>query len=389
MRRRFRGTERSGVDVQNYVVSLSSPPATSFRCTKAANSVDLDLAKKLRHDLKISADLETPYSVGLIVGASGSGKTTLARQIWGDDFEKPLLNLARPVIDQLPENWSYDDCAKALSGVGLTQVVCWVRPAGTLSNGQRARAEIALQMAREPHEDGSPGAPVVVDEWTSVVDRTVARVMSHTVQKWARKSNRSIVLLSCHYDVVDWLAPDWIIDCNKATYSDRRRLRCSSQEELRFDVRRCNRSAWKFFSRYHYLSERVPGGHNEFFGLFHGDDQIGFQAFSNYVPHRPGTKKIMHSNRVVIHPDYCGFGLGLRLTEACAPLMVQQGYRVMAKLSALPMVKPRLKNPRWRLRDVKRAHKLTLGGNMSRRGGFRLDVKTYSFEYVGGADGLV
>ena len=58
--------------------------------------------------------------------------------------------------------------------MGLSQVPCWVRPAFTLSNGQQARAKIALTLA-----DNKDLA--VIDEWTSVVDRTVAKVMSHAV----------------------------------------------------------------------------------------------------------------------------------------------------------------------------------------------------------------
>ena len=61
------------------------------------------------------------------------------------------------------------------------------------------------------------------DEWTSVVDRNVAAVMSHSLQKKARRENKKIVLLSCHYDVLDWLNPDWVIDCNEQKFIDRRK----------------------------------------------------------------------------------------------------------------------------------------------------------------------
>lgn len=134
--------------MQNFELTLSATVAESFRATKAANSLDIDQAKKSEHHFKVQADIQTAYNVGLVVGASGSGKTTLARHIWGDDAFKELLDPARPVIDQFPQGYSYDECAAMLCGVGLTSVPCWIRPAYTLSNGQRARAECALQMAR-------------------------------------------------------------------------------------------------------------------------------------------------------------------------------------------------------------------------------------------------
>ena len=201
--------------MQNHVINIESEPSLSFMAEKAANSVSLNLTEKLRFTLNVQADIETPYSVGLIVGNSGSGKTRLAQEIWGDGFDKPILDLSKTVIDQFPEDSSYEDRTRALCGMGLTQVPCWVRPAVTLSNGQRARAEAALRLASEAD-------PIVIDEWTSVVDRTVAKIMSHCVQKEARRTGRSIVVLSCHYDVIEWLQPDWIIDCTTQTYEDRR-----------------------------------------------------------------------------------------------------------------------------------------------------------------------
>mgnify|MGYP000914552361 CR=1 FL=1 len=205
------------------IVALSSPVATSFRAKKAANSLDIDVHKKSQHRLEVDVDLDGEWNVGLIVGASGSGKTTLAHEGWGADCFRSNIDLARPVIDQFPDDLDYDTCQRLLNGTGLTQVPCWIRPAGTLSNGQRTRAEVALHMA-------SAADPILIDEWTSVVDRTVAKVMSHSVQKFTRRNARRIVLCSCHYDVVEWLDPDWIIDCNKQAFIDRRCLRRSERE---------------------------------------------------------------------------------------------------------------------------------------------------------------
>lgn len=204
--------------MKTYSLKLESPVSNSFRCQKAANALDIDTAKKAIHTFKVKADLETPFDIGLIVGASGSGKTTLAKEIYGKDCFAEYLDLSKPVIEQFPEEYSYEECASLLSGVGLTSVPCWIRPAHTLSNGQKARAEAALAMVADKEV-------IVIDEWTSVVDRTVAKAMSHCVQKHARRQKKKIVLVSCHYDITDWIQPDWIIDCNKQTYENRRDLK--------------------------------------------------------------------------------------------------------------------------------------------------------------------
>ena len=176
--------------MQNYSVKLQADASTSFFGLKAAQSVDLDANKKLTHELSINADVTSPFSVGLIIGASGSGKTTLAKQIFGEEKFKCYLNKSSAVIDQFPENMPYDDRAQLLTGVGLSQVPCWIKPAGTLSNGQQARAEAALQLAFMKDD------VAVIDEWTSVVDRNVAKAMSFCLAKQARRQNAKIVLIS-------------------------------------------------------------------------------------------------------------------------------------------------------------------------------------------------
>ena len=366
--------------MRTYSLELQSQPSNTFRCKKAANSLDIDVTKKLIHKFEVEADIESPFHVGLIVGASGSGKTTLAESIYGADAMTRLLDPKTPVIEQFPEDYTYDDCAKMLSGVGLSAVPCWIRPAGTLSNGQRERAEIALQMAQEKEI-------VVIDEWTFVVDRTVGKIMSECIQKWARKTDRRVVLMSCHYDVLDWLQPDWVIDANKQSFIDRRSLRRNRKEKLTFSIREVGRDTWKYFSKYHYLSDRLPGGTIKLFGLFMGEDQIGFECFANYVPYRKedqlyNRRMKMHSNRAVIHPDYVGMGLGLMFVDACSQIMWERGYDVHAKFSAVPLYKARMKSKRWEFLGTLRKHKVVVGGNMVRDAGFRINVATHQFRYI-------
>lgn len=380
--------------MQSYELILQSEIFKTFRCTKAANSLDIDVEKKSVHKFQINADIDSPFNIGLIVGASGSGKTTFAKHVYGDECFETLLDESRPIIDQFPESFSYDECAAMLSGVGLTAVPCWIRPAYTLSNGQKARAECALQMAN----NASLGKVIVIDEWTSVVDRAVAKVMSHCIQKHARKTGKRIVLLSCHYDVIEWLNPDWVIDCNKQEFTDRRLL-CRNwkrSEQLEFEIREVGSESWAYFSRYHYLSDRLPGGHIKTFGIFHGDNQIGFQCFANYVPHRKSSlsRIKMHSNRTVIHPDYAGLGLGIKVINATSKIMHEMGFECWAKYSSTPVYLAMKKHKCWKLLKVERQTSVTIGETMKRDSGFRLDVKTYSFifdpsKYESENDGVV
>lgn len=364
-------------------VILESPVNNNFRCKMACDALDIDIKKKSIHHLKIdNINIPDSWNVGLIYGASGSGKTTLAKKLFGEDVFKAILNEDEPIINQLPEHLTYDECAAILSGIGLNSVPCWVRPVKTLSNGQRARAEAALLMVQN-------NGMINIDEWTSVVDRTVAKAMSYCIQKFARKNNKQIILLSCHYDVLEWLVPDWMIDCNEQRFETKQGADFffTRREQLKFDIRKIGRQSWKYFSKYHYLSERLPGGEIYLYGLFFEDKQIGFQCFANYTPQAKGKAKIFHSNRTVIHPDYQGLGLGIKLINESSKVFAKehQSFKIMAKFSALPVFKAMQKQKEWRYLGTKRLMgKMNHGGSMKRNGGFReCGIKTFHFQYVG------
>ena len=325
--------------IKSYNVRLSSEPSLSFMATKAANSMDIDIEKKLTHELSVQADVETHFNVGLIVGNSGSGKTTLAHQILGIDCFDDQIDNEKPIIDQFPSQMSYEDRASILNSIGLSQVVCWIRPVKTLSNGQKFRALAALKIAKAGDE------VIAIDEWTSVVDRTVAKVMSYALAKSARRFDKKFVLVSCHSDVIEWLAPDWIIDCNKQSYEDRRSLQQERKELLQFEIRPVSSKTWRYFSRYHYLSQNFPGGTTYSFGLFHESEQIGFICYANYVA---GQFEKFHFNRAVIHPDYVGLGLSRHLINSTAEYMVNKyNVQVYGKFSSFPVFKMLSRDRRW------------------------------------------
>ena len=362
--------------MRNFIVNLKCDIPKTFLTIKAAQSQDINIEEKSEHIKKISADIDSPFNIGLIVGSSGSGKTTLARLLYDDKFkETPILDMSRPIIEQFPPAWTYDEIQLSLCSIGLSSVPCWIRPAYTLSNGQRFRAEVALICAYSGDDI------VIIDEWTSVVDRTVGKIMSHSVQKFARKYNKKIVLLSCHYDVLDWLLPDWIVDCNRDAFEDRRSLQQARTDTITVDVRPCDKSSWTSFSKYHYLSGGLPGGKLWFFGAYIGANQIGITCFASYIPGKPNS---LHTNRTVIHPDYCGMRLGIAFQEATCDIMKKEGFKIYSKFSSIPMLKMKQNNPKWKLKNFD--IKTTCGKTMTERRRQRTNrnnVRWYSFEFIG------
>ena len=144
------------------------------------------------------------WNIMLICGKSGSGKSTILREIFGD--VKPIeIDRNKAVISQFP-NISEEDVCDLLSSIGLSSVPTWLRKPNELSNGERARFDIAKAIY------DANGGVVVLDEYTSVVNRAAAKSMSYALQRYARQKNIKIIIASCHFDIVEWLQPDYIFN---------------------------------------------------------------------------------------------------------------------------------------------------------------------------------
>ena len=154
-----------------------------------------------------------------MVGPSGSGKTSIGRQLFGGDaFYTPAWGDG-PIVDGIAPGGDFDAVTGALASVGLGNVPSWLRPYAVLSMGEKFRADLARLVIEAPRA-------AVVDEFTSVVDRQIASVGALAFQKaWRRNKGRQVVLLTPHYDVLDWLEPDWIFDTNKGAFVEARACR--------------------------------------------------------------------------------------------------------------------------------------------------------------------
>src|SRR5690606_32144857 len=132
----------------------------------------------------------------------------------------------------------------ACQAVGFNTIPAWLRPFAVLSNGERFRAELARRLV-ESHE----GDTIVVDEFSSVVDRQVAQIGAHAVQKWVRRNGRRFVAVTCHYDVEDWLQPDWVFE--PASRECRWRS-VHPRPQLPIEIAPVGYEAWELFAPFHY-----------------------------------------------------------------------------------------------------------------------------------------
>lgn len=178
----------------------------SFRAEKVKSLFNAESGHTWEHVAELPIE-DDGWKIGLIVGPSGSGKTSLGSQIW----ENGIRNLSEgwnpdlPIIEDILPGSEMNKVTSALSAVGLGDVPAWLRPFKVLSNGEQFRAGLARLICEEPDK-------IVVDEFTSVVDRQIAKIGASAFAKSWRKTGKQIVLLACHYDIIEWLQPDWVYD---------------------------------------------------------------------------------------------------------------------------------------------------------------------------------
>lgn len=348
-------------------VTLRSPTPTSFRA--AAVQGLFDVPRRDEQEVLVEADLpieNQEWSVGAIVGASGTGKTTIARELWGAGQEAEWGHGC--ILDYFPAELTPSDVASLLTSVGLSSTPVWLRPYQALSTGQRFRAELARALAQTPVKRETPANdertgsdtgdvkkdPVVFDEFTSVVDRTVAKAASVSVAKHVRRSGQQFVAVTCHRDVLPWLECDWVYDTDRGFFQwTRGHLQ---RPEVALVLREGSREAWPLFREHHYLTRTIATSARVLLAYVTLDGEERLAGFFSLMPrmmHRGSTKSWLRGHRTVVLPDYQGLGIGNRMVELGAEaLWRQEGVRYAATTAAPALIAHRRRHPEmWRLVD--------------------------------------
>ena len=195
----------------------------------------------------------------MIVGRSGTGKTTIAKEVFTAGYIEPHSYGTAAIVNEMPEGIPYATITKMFTAVGFSSPPSWLKPYAVLSNGERMRVDLARALLEDRDV-------IVFDEYTSVVDRDVAKVCSLAVNKAIRNQNKKFIAVSCHDDIIAWLQPDWVYDTNQQTFSFRDRN--EPRPEIKVDVFDTHRNArlWPLFGKYHYLNTEVKKGTDIFVG---------------------------------------------------------------------------------------------------------------------------
>jgi ABC-type ATPase with predicted acetyltransferase domain len=323
-------------------ITVETELPDSYRVARTHSLFNVTEDQARTHHIHVELPLEErPWRIGAIIGPSGTGKTTLGRALLGASaYHNGFAWGEAPIVDEIAPDLPYDDVTGALSAVGLGTVPSWLRPFHVLSQGERFRADLARLLVE--HE-----GDVVIDEFTSVVDRQIAQVGAAAFSKaWRRKpeADRAVVL-SCHYDIVDWLQPDWILDTREWQFDWRSVQR---RPDIPLTVYETNWSAWSHFEPHHYL--KMPH----------------MIAATNYIAEGPDGQPVAHVAvgtlagmktarlcRLVVMPEWQGAGVGMKFLEYVAGLWLAGENRYHKRMTGIihtshpGLVAALVRSPRW------------------------------------------
>ncbi|ASJ24171.1 GNAT family N-acetyltransferase [Laribacter hongkongensis] len=276
----------------------------SYRAARVKSlfNVDSGAIFSLEVDLPIE---DGDWQIGVIVGPSGSGKTSLGRKLGA--LYQPDWPTGQPIIDAIAPDGDFNTATGALSAVGLGSVPTWLRPFPVLSNGEQFRASLARLICEAPER-------AVVDEFSSVVDRQIARVGAGAFAKAWRRTGKQVVLLSCHYDILDWVQPDWVLDTATGHFE---RGRLWRRPRLDMQIQQTDWRYWPLFEPHHYLKLPRMIAATCYVASIDGEP-VAHLAVST----RPGLVEA-RACRLVVMPEWQGAGVGLRFLNGVCELWRQ------------------------------------------------------------------
>lgn len=272
------------------------------------------------HNFSLDADLplDSEWKLGVIVGPSGSGKTSLGKHVLNcgvhTGFDWPS---EAPIIDAIAPNGDFNEVTGCLSAVGLGSVPAWLRPFSVLSNGEKFRADLARVLAEAPNE-------IVIDEFTSVVDRQIAKFGALAFAKAWKRTNGKCVLLSCHYDILDWLEPDWVFDTATGKWSGRSLWRRPSFE---LKIHETDWRFWPMFEPHHYLKLPRMVAARCYVGTVEGMPVCHVAVGCK----NKGKEAEARACRLVVMPEWQGAGVGTRFLDAVAQLQLEGKGRLKGR----------------------------------------------------------
>jgi len=300
-----------------------------------------------------------PRDVVYITGESGSGKSTLLRDL-ADKIE------ANPEFSGVVRDWeikvdpdeiviesiggSTEEALEILSYAGLNEAYLFPRRYKELSDGQKHRYKIAKLI------DSNKGT-WAIDEFCSTLDRTTARAVAYCTQKAARRMGKTLMVATCHEDLLEDLNPNlhikkkWGADVEVKIFNPKP-MECTLLREC--VIKRASLQEAKALEHLHYRGKTPTHLVKMVFAAYIGEELAGTIVYTTphfslkarnialpeYKPTKPIKEYLKRLNRdfiriarVIVAPKYRGIGLGVKLVKETMPLTGKKYVETLAVMA--------------------------------------------------------
>lgn len=326
-------------------------PKKTFRVASVIGKFDLQ-SEKISERFIGNIELPDKWQIGLIVGKSGTGKTTIAKQLFENAYITNYKYNADTILDDMPKDCSVEQITSAFNSVGFSSPPSWLKPYSVLSNGQKMRVDLARAILE-------PQKLFVFDEFTSVVDRNVAQIGSYAMQKAIRKTDKQFIAVTCHFDVKDWLLPDWIFDTDTMTFQNFEGQK-KNRPDIKFEIySTTDKTIWKMFAKHHYLSHSHNNAANVFIAIINNE----VAGFLSVLPQPSKVKGLKRVHRLVVLPDYQGVGFGIKFLNEVGYIYKKDKWRFIINTTAPSLIYALKNNKLWNCHHFGR----TGGGVMGKK----------------------
>lgn len=332
----------------------TKPTEVTARVAEIAEAFGIGVDDAIEHVILKDYDFNEDFSVCYITGVSGTGKSSLLRELQKqynyDSFSiEEIMDRDDALIDLIGADTK--EAIGLLSICGLAEAKLFTKRPRELSDGQKYRFQLAWLLDQKRDM-------IMIDEFTSFLDRTTASVVAFNMQKICRRNGIKLIVATAHNDLEEFLKPDLKIDFKTG---DRVVTTTPTVDDSNpfipfLTIQDADKHDFEHFIKYHYKSTKAVPGVKKMYKLMFNDTPIGLAVyavasrmlsgrniyFNKHYMTEKGYPKMdevntdfISASRFIIHPQYRGCGLGAWFTNETVQLIDKEFGRAFIEFSSV------------------------------------------------------
>ena len=332
----------------------TKPKEVTSRVAEISEIFGIGINEAIEHTILDGYDFKEDFEVCYITGCSGSGKSSLLRalkeQYGYDDLGlQQAMNEDKAIIDLIGSDTK--EAIGLLSICGLAEAKLFVKRPFELSDGQKYRFQLAWLLDQKRNM-------IMIDEFTSFLDRTTASVVAFNIQKICRRNNIKLIVATAHNDLEEFLKPDVKIDFKTGDEVETTYKEVTDENPFipHLTIEDGTKQDFDNFIKYHYKNVKAVPGQKKVYRLMYDGQPIGLAVyavasrmlsgrntyFNKHYMHPKGyplmdkvNSDFISASRFIIHPQYRGCGLGAWFTRETVKLMDKEFGKPFIEFSSV------------------------------------------------------